>query len=227
MTCTEQTWLGAYVLDALEPEETVDVRAHVAGCLSCQDEVVRLAWLPALLRTVRLEDVEQLDTAAAHPDPAPPALDRLLAALRSGTPDRLRRTRAALVGLAAVSTIATLGIAATGGDGLGGVPSRPAGVVRTVDPSTGVHAAVTLAARAWGTELHLRLSWVPPGRRCSLVARARDGHADVAASWVATYRGTADVPGTTAIPIDQLAELDVVTADGRQLARLVVPHDGH
>jgi len=63
-----------------------------------------------------------------------------------------------------------------------------------------------------------------PGEHCSLVARARDGRSDTAATWVATYQGSADVPGTTAIPIDQLSEVDIVTSDGQRLARLVVPN---
>jgi hypothetical protein len=46
----------------------------------------------------------------------------------------------------------------------------------------------------------------------------------MAATWVATYQGSADVPGTTAIPIDQLSEVDIVTSDGQRLARLVVPN---
>ena len=54
MTCVKQTWLGAYVLDALEPGETEDVSNHIAACPICQDEVVRLAWIPGLLRTVTL-----------------------------------------------------------------------------------------------------------------------------------------------------------------------------
>ena len=209
MNCTTQTWLGAYVLDALEPDETEDVRAHIAGCAACQDEVVRLAWLPALLGTVRLADVAQLDADLIRREPA-----------------RRRGWKAALVGLAAAVTLATAGAVAIREVGPGGPPRPLATVVRTVDPSTKTHAAVTLAARAWGTELHLQLSWVPAGERCSLIARSRDGRADIAASWIATYRGTADVPGNTAIPIGQLAELDVVTADGRQLARLVMPHGG-
>jgi len=110
--------------------------------------------------------------------------------------------------------------------GLGEFPRishRPV-AIRTIDPRSHVQAAVTLNGRTWGTELRLTLRSVPPGEHCSLVARARDGRSDTAATWVATYQGSADVPGTTAIPIDQLSEVDIVTSDGRRLARLVVPN---
>lgn len=225
MTCTQQTWIGAYVLDALEPEETAEMQRHIAGCPICQDEVVNLSWIPALLRNVRLEDVEELDeggSAAEDPRPAP-VLERVLASMRParGT-GRFRRPAAALAAVAAVATLAG-GTAVVGGSS--GTPTARPVALRTVDPHSHVRAAATLSARSWGTEVHLRLSWVPAGEHCSLVAHARDGRTDVAATWAASYRGTADVPGTTAIPLDQLREVDVVAANGRQLARLVVPHE--
>lgn len=224
MNCTQQTWVGAFVLDALEPDETEQVQRHIADCPACQDEVVNLSWIPALLRTVRLEDLEQLDDVVAE-DPAAPAsvLDRLLTATRDGP--RRRRFRRPVAALLAAVAATVLGGAAAVGSGpfaeRGG--SSPV-AIRTVDPHSHVRAAVTLAARSWGTELHLQLSWVPRREHCSLIARARDGRSDVAATWVASYRGTADVPGTTAIPLNQLREVDVVSSAGEQLARLVLPH---
>jgi anti-sigma factor RsiW len=223
MTCTQQTWIGAYVLDALEPDETAEVQRHIAGCPTCQDEVVNLSWIPALLRNVRLEDVEELDEGGVAEDPRPaPVLERVLASMRAARETGgLRRPAAALAAVAAAATLA--GAAAI----VGGSTSTPTArlvALRTVDPHSHVRAAATLSARRWGTEVHLRLSWVPAGEHCSLVAHARDGRTDVAATWVASYHGTADVPGTTAIPLDQLREVDIVAANGRQLARLVVPH---
>ena len=85
MTCVKQTWLGAYVLDALEPGETEDVSNHVAGCPICQDEVVRLAWIPGLLRTVTLEDIAGLDESSIPEEtPHTSALDRPRTAPSSG-----------------------------------------------------------------------------------------------------------------------------------------------
>jgi hypothetical protein len=223
MSCSQQTWVGAYVLDALEPHEAAEVQRHIAGCQVCQDEVVSLSWLPALLSTVRLEDVERLDDAAVeHAHRSAPVLDRLLAAARS-TP-RTRQLRRPLAAALALVAAAPLAGAAAVGSGQFAAPSGPQPVaIRTIDARSQVHAAVTLSARSWGTEVQLRLSRVSPGEHCSLVARSWDGRSDVAATWVASYHGTADVPGTTAIPLDQLREVDVVTAEGRQLARLVVP----
>ena len=224
MTCAKQTWIGAYVLDALEPHEADDVRRHIAECPVCQDEVVSLSWIPALLRTVALEDVERLDEAASADTYEPSAvLDRLLAS-RSAAPVKRRRL-AVVLGAAAAAIIAVaLVLVGTGfGTGIGSMQGQHTVAVQTVDPHSQVHAAATLSNRTWGTEIHLRLSWVKPGQRCSLIVHARDGSTGVAASWTANYRGTADVPGTTATPLDQLREVDVVTDSGHQLARLVMP----
>ncbi|HZC74040.1 MAG TPA: zf-HC2 domain-containing protein [Jatrophihabitans sp.] len=225
MNCAQQIWVGAYVLDALEPEETARVQQHIAECPICQDEVVNLSWIPAMLRTVQLEDVQSLHEAATEDMSAPaPVLDRLLAASRSSRRmRRLRRPVAALVAVAAAATFAGAAVSTAEFAGTGGQPVA----IRAEDPSSHVQAAVLLSQRSWGTEVRLRLSGVHPGQRCSLIAHARDGRTDVAATWSAGYRGTADVPGTTAIPLDQLREVDIVTSGGRQLARLVVPQGEH
>jgi len=96
--------------------------------------------------------------------------------------------------------------------------------IQTLDSHSQVDAAVTLNQRTKGSEVRLRLRGVPPGEHCSLIAYARDGDREVAATWVASYVGTANVSATTAIPTDQLRELDVVTADGHRLVRMAVLH---
>jgi hypothetical protein len=228
MTCDMQTWVGAYVLDALEPDETEALRMHIAGCSICQDEVVSLSWIPPLLRSVDLEGIERLGASAhagAETDGRPPALmlDRLLASMHTATRTRRpRRPVALLLGAAAAVTIAGAVTVASGAFDTHRSPTHT--VLQTVDPRSHANAAVTLTGRKWGTELHLTLSWVAAGQECSLIAHSRDGNTDIAATWVANYQGTASVPGSTAIRADQLTELDVVTTDGRQLVRIVVPH---
>lgn len=258
MMCELQTWIGAYVLDALEPEETDAVRVHVSDCPICQDEMVSLAWIPTVLRNVSFDGVEGLDEPESMPaghgrgarnahdnnnddrsgpgrgrsgerehpagaSPSPVMLERLLARMdHDKRSRRLSRPAALLVAAAAAAAIGGAATIASGAfDNAHRAPAVSA--IRAVDPATEVSAAVTMTGRTWGTELHLTLSWVAPGQKCSLIAHSRDGRSDVAATWTATYRGTADVPGTTAIPADQLSELDVVAANGKQLVRLVVP----
>jgi hypothetical protein len=52
-----------------------------------------------------------------------------------------------------------------------------------------------------------------------LLVRGRDGRREAAGTWRATYEGTAHVTAATAIPTDDLAALEVVTASGRKLVR--------
>jgi hypothetical protein len=202
----------------LEPEEQDDVRRHIAECVECQDEVVSLAWIPPLLRTVQLEDVERID------NPFDPRGARVLDGLLAKAVHRshARRAVAALALAAALVTgVAVFQHLSSG------PPSSPFATVQAVDRRTDVAAAVTLHPQTWGTELHLQLEGVRPGQTCSLIVHARDGRRSVAATWTASYRGTADVPGRTAIPTAQISSLDVITAAGNHLVHLTVPPESH
>lgn len=222
MTCTMQTWLGAYVLDALEPDESETVRQHIAGCDQCRAETASLSRIAPLLRMIDLADVGETESMPTAPPPV--MLERLLHSVQ--TARRGRRRRAVLLAAAAAIVI-VIGVLTAVGFGVFDSHRSSAPIaVSAVAPNTRVSATVTMSARSWGTELHLKLGWVNPGERCSLVARSQDGRKEVAATWVASYRGTANVPGATAIPLDQLRELDVITADGHLLVRLVVPPPG-
>jgi hypothetical protein len=64
------------------------------------------------------------------------------------------------------------------------------------------------------------MSGAAPGERCRLVARARDGRTEIAATWWTTYGGSAEVTGAAAIPAAELAALDVVTVQGRRLVHV-------
>ncbi|MFG1824718.1 anti-sigma factor family protein [Microbispora bryophytorum] len=65
MTCEEvRISLGAYVLGALDAEETAEVEAHLDTCAACRAELAELSGLPPLLARVSAEDIER---AAAPP----------------------------------------------------------------------------------------------------------------------------------------------------------------
>ncbi|WP_182902970.1 anti-sigma factor [Microbispora sp. H10830] len=65
MTCEEvRISLGAYVLGALDGEETAEVEAHLETCAACRAELSELSGLPPLLARVSAEDIER---AAAPP----------------------------------------------------------------------------------------------------------------------------------------------------------------
>lgn len=51
--------LGAYVLDALDAEETFKVARHLGGCDACARIYVEVAEASALLALLRAEDLRE------------------------------------------------------------------------------------------------------------------------------------------------------------------------
>lgn len=236
MTCgMDNNELGAYVLHALEPAEAVAVQRHLTGCQACRDEVGSLANTASLLALLTLQDVEQLYDAApvdheatasrtGQPSATTPA--QANATPRTSTrPARPRRRHRAALAIAAAVLTASAAVGAVRALSDDHSPSSP-GVVQVVDPTTHVQAAVTMTSRTWGTQLRLRLAGAYPSGWCSLIAHSRVGASDIAATWVADSHGAATVDGATAIPTNQLSELDVLTDTGQLLVRITLPHHG-
>lgn len=216
MSCPEISALGVYVLGRVEDVERERIDRHVEGCAECRRELERLMPVPRYLACLAPEEVARLDDRWQ-----PPAgLRTRLRAAVSAEHRRLVRQR--VVAVAAVLAILATGMAAAlqGGS----APSAPAPASRAAasDPRSGVRAAVVMSPHTWGTELSVRMHGAAPGERCRLVVRARDGRTEVAATWRATYRGTAEVTGSAAIPTADVTAIDVVTTDGRRLVRVPV-----
>lgn len=101
--------LGAYALDAVDPDEGAAVDAHVAHCAACRAELHDLSEAAALLGTT-------------HAEPPPEIWDRIAGQLGSAAPAPLRRLPAPRVAptrrvawLAAAAVIVLLaGIASLG-----------------------------------------------------------------------------------------------------------------
>ncbi len=244
MTCEEvRPLLAAYVLGALDAVEADGVRAHLAGCPGCAEEGARSGATAALLELAPLEGYGPTPGAAA-------ALDRLLgrvAAERRAL--RRRRTTLAVAAAAAVAVLAgvvggVVGAAVDGGGkggaagGSGGSPAAaaasppasasPSGPAAAVlhghDDGTGVTATVAVSVRAWGTGLHLDLAGVPEGLQCSLVAVARDGRRQVAATWSVPSggydRAGLSIDGAVGLPASAITSYVVQTLDGTPLVRV-------
>ena len=57
MSCPHEIEVGAFLVDALEPDERLRMEQHVRGCPICAREIEELGGLPALLATVPPPDV--------------------------------------------------------------------------------------------------------------------------------------------------------------------------
>jgi anti-sigma-K factor RskA/putative zinc finger protein len=108
--------LGAYALDALEPDEAAEVERHLSGCAECRTEVAEHREVAGLYSDVTVEPpaglweqiVQRLDEPPAQPTPRLRPADS-----GAGKPRRTvsMRTVAALAA-AAVIVIAALGVTA-------------------------------------------------------------------------------------------------------------------
>lgn len=214
MTCSRLSSVGAFALGTLEPDERDGMSAHVRECPACGEAAEDFALLPGLL-----DRLDRAEAAATRPEPRESGFRRLAVAAAAQRSSRLHRW-AGMAVAAAVLALLALGSS---------IVWSPTGEQQatTVAASAGaIHAWVTLEPVSTGSRLALRLSGVPAEERCRLVAVARDGHRETAASWQATYEGTATINGTTGIPAANLASLVVESIDGRELVRMALPSTG-
>jgi RNA polymerase sigma-70 factor (ECF subfamily) len=209
--------LAAYVMGALTPPERDVIDAHLADCPGCVAELDQLTTLPLFLDLVSGEEVALMGSGGSAPDDH--LVDRVVgAALAERRASRRKRWLASVA--AAVVLIAGSSVA-----GVLLAPSdRPAvtnaAVFDQTDPGTHAWARIAVQQRGWGASLQLTLTGVPAGEHCKLVAVGRDGSTDVAASWEATYKGTATLTGATSLQLASTAAYDVVTFAGQRLVHV-------
>lgn len=206
MTCAYEELIASYVLGALEPAERDQVRAHIPLCAECRAALAEIAPLPALLHRISPDDA-----ATGPPMPGEAMLGRLLAVAAETRKTRRRRVLAAAA--AAV-------VLATGGTTIAltlNTDDNPTGRL-TLTAVDGIRATLDLRPAGSGTEFGLELSGVASEEHCRLVAVADDGRREVAASWTATYEGTATINGSAPLPPDEISRLVVETDEGRELA---------
>ncbi|MEV0402874.1 zf-HC2 domain-containing protein [Actinoallomurus sp. NPDC050550] len=223
--------LGVYVLGAIDPAERAVVDAHLSHCRRCRDELAGLAGLPALLGRVTEEQIAQV---AAPPHEL---LESMLGRAAGEHRARDRRSRrwlavaaaaAVIMGAAGVAGGLRLGAdrpVATPTPGWTATPGPTATGGTTVqgkDAATGVSARITMWSKEWGTAFTVRLTGAPAGSRCRLVAVDQDGQRDVAGGWHVEYEGSAEFAGSSMIPRDRIAAVEVRTVDGKRLLSVPV-----
>jgi anti-sigma factor RsiW len=191
--------LAPYLLDALEPADRAEVTDHLQECATCQAELASLAGLPGLLARIDPADIEaHVSEQPAVPLPVPAPAPR-------------RRWELLAAAAAAVAVLAV-------GIGLAVVHrSDDTARVVTASSTSGVRAQFGLTDKHWGTEIAVRVSGVPDGAHCVLVAVSRSGVRSPAGTWRAVYGGTAAVTTATDVRVDDLQALELSTTDGRRL----------
>jgi anti-sigma factor RsiW len=220
-------WDAAYVLGSLSASDRREFEAHMATCPGCREAVAELSGVPALLSQLDREDVAAINaseavagTPLATPKMSPELLPSLLATVRW----RRRRTRVATWAASAAAAV-VLGIGV-----FVGVESQswiaPQQVTASAQPMAQVGtnllaSTVSLSSQHWGTFINLKCVCLAPLNAhhdtLAMVVVGRDGSQTRLATWVADPGHTATPAGSISTPINQIAAVQVVSADTGQV----------
>jgi anti-sigma factor RsiW len=224
-------WDAAYVVGALSPADRRQFEDHLGECERCREAVAELGALPGLLG--RLDDARGM---ALLDDDASAGLTNDLTGTGTGTGtdavvsairglERRRRIRTALAGVGALAAAAALASALT------------LAIPAALAPHPQVDAAVTLHAVAgqtlpiemtvsatradWGTRLDVRCAYRSTPAAYGPVAYSlwvvgSDGAESAVSTWRSTPGAEVRLDAATALALDDIARLQLRSADGGQ-----------
>lgn len=228
MTDRFSTYDGAYLLGALTPQDRASYEEHLAECAECRHGVHQLAGLPGLLAAVPPERARM----AGEPGPDVPdsLLPRLLAEVQRAR--FRRRWTNGLVGAAAAAVLAL--VVAVGVQALSDPePQASPGtsLVRHMVPASAdvpITATASLADRTWGTLITIRCTYEGgsspyrghQGLTYTMVVVDRSGSTQQVAQWAAVPGTPAVVDGSTSVPQDEIASVQVRDPDDHPVLTL-------
>lgn len=210
-------WDAAYVLGSLASDERREYETHLLRCMSCRSAVTDLSGMPALLALLDRDSVSDEPTTAE----APP---EMLGALLHRVARRRRRSRwtVAVVSVAAVLLAIGLVVVMWPGAPAPGVAAMD---LVAVEPSD-FTATMTLTDHDWGTHIAMACTYThAPGEpddeddsdRLAMVTIGRDGSQTRLATWTAVTGATALPQASTSLTRDQIAAVQVVSADSGEV----------
>jgi anti-sigma factor RsiW len=226
MTDHDQTLLGPYVLGVLDAAEVREVEDHLRGCADCRQQLTELEEMKQFLGEVPPEAF--LD---GPPSDGDLLLQRTLRAARgldepaAPAVTASRRTR----WLMAAASVAVIAAAALGGGVLIGretaeyasdQPTAVAGSRQATATEASTTMATTVEPRAGWTWVNVSITGLKAGAECEMVVTDTDGEAHVAGSWVVSEeaaRKGSKFSGGVLVPIDQVASVEVKTAQGEHV----------
>ncbi|WP_072688365.1 zf-HC2 domain-containing protein [Rhodococcus marinonascens] len=240
------SWDAAYVLGALSPGDRREYEGHLARCRRCSLAVAELAGMPGLLAQISPEvalGALSENQADEHEEPpAPHVLTRLV-----GTVVRRRRYQRAAAALAAAAAVVAVAVpvgvlvtqtrtpgtsvSATGvlPDGATGVLPDGANTTEAVFTPlvpTKITANASVASMSWGTVILVRCSYAEALLGDTGYAGAEDyaltvtDHSGVVtklATWTGDAGQTVRPTGTTSLPVESIASIDVRSVADNQV----------
>ncbi len=217
-------WDAAYVLGSLSPVERREFEAHMAHCPLCRSAVGELSGMPALLSQLDRDELAAIDDRSGV-EPLLP--DELLPSLLAKVSWRRRRSRIVTwTAEAAAAAVLTIGVlVGIQGHYPASVPTPPQASV-SVQPMAQVGTAllrstVSLSSQQWGTSISMNCVCLAPLNAhhdtLAMVVVGRDGSHTRMATWVANPGHTATPAGSISTPVDQIASVQVVSAERGQV----------
>jgi hypothetical protein len=198
--------VGVYLLGSLRDAERGAFETHLLDCEPCRAEVGELGHLPGLLALVPPEGAS---------DPPPSVLEGLLEVVRRR--ETRRRTWLAGAGIAAATLV---GVAASGEivampwSG-GAVMAEGTTVELRAVTESPVTASIELVGVPWGTRMDLSCSYADDRYaqpvEYALVVYDAAGRPEQVATWTALPGADASVPAATAIRLDQISRVEMVS----------------
>ncbi len=229
-------WDAAYVLGSLSGAERREYEAHLTSCKSCREAVAELSGMPALLSQLSRDDVAAIDEGGHASTVTPPLRPQMLTSLLAKVSQRRRRSRLmtwTVAAAAAAVLVVGVFVALRSNPALP-TSTPPASAESTSLPMTrvtpnGLTSSVSLTSHGWGTRIDMTCTYgVWPesagrddddaaGDKLAMVVLGRDGSRAQLATWVALTGVTATPGGSTSMPIDQIAAVQVVSADNGEV----------
>ena len=217
-------WDAAYVLGSLSSVERWEFEAHMSDCPLCRSEVGELIGMPALLSQLDRDEFAAIDNRSRVELLLP---TELLPSLLAKVSWRRRRSRIVTWTAEAVAA-AVLAIGVLVGVGSHyptSVPTPPQASV-SVQPMAQVGtdrlaSTVSLSSQQWGTFISMNCvclaSLNAHHDTLAMVVVGRDGSHTRMATWVANPGYTATPAGSISTPVDQIASVQVVSAEHGQV----------
>ena len=219
-------WDAAYVLGSLSAVDRREFEAHMATCPACREAVAELSGVPALLSQLNRDEVAAIgESGPSEPLSGTPALSpELLPSLLAKVRWRRRRTRVTTwVASSAAAVVLGIGV-------LVGVQAHystpPQQLTASAQPmsqiaTTMLTSTVSLSSQHWGTSINLKCVCLAPlyahHDTLAMVVVGRDGSQTRLATWVAEPGHTAMPAASISTPVDQIAAVQVVSADSGQV----------
>ena len=219
-------WDAAYVLGSLSSAERREFEAHLSGCALCRSAVGELNGMPALLSRLDRGELVAIDESdCSGVELLLP--DELLPSLLAKVSWRRRRSRIMTwtAGAAAAAVLAIGVLVSVAGHFPTSAPTPPQASA-AVQPmaqvgTTRLASTVSLSSQLWGTFISMNCVCLAPLNAhhdtLAMVVVGRDGSHTRMATWVAIPGHTATPAGSIPTPVDQIASVQVVSADDGQV----------